>query len=129
MPTYSIKYIDTTVSSTSTDPLPLVDTIDSPPPSGNYTTYKHNSKVALEVGTTSDTLAFSITAPAPAPVGDQTVAIALAITSTHKTVVQWSAPSSTIQLDVQSDMPSTELALQDAAHRPLVKLKGTVKMP
>jgi hypothetical protein len=129
MPTYTIKYLDTTVASTTDHPLPLVDEIDDPPPSANYSNYKHDSKTAMEITTPADTVAFTIDPPSGA-LGDQTAAVSLTTVSLKKTIVEWSAPgSTTIRLDVKGEMDNTKLDLIRAEERPLVKLKVTVKKP
>jgi hypothetical protein len=128
MPTYTVKYIDNSVQSTTDHPLPLVDVIDSPPPLGDYSNYKHDGEIAMEVGTQSASAMFSISAPPPVALEDQTATIDLATTSGQETTVQWTTVSSTILVSAESDMQNTGIDLMRAG-RPLIKLKGTVKMP
>ncbi len=123
MPTYTIDYLnDPTVNITTNNPVGLTDQAPDPEPQGDFTTYKHDNKTVMEIVSTSDTVAFTISPPAGAGLEDQGAEIELAIGTSKETTVEWTTPGS-VRLDIKADTVNTDCDLMRADDRPIVRLR------
>jgi hypothetical protein len=129
MATYTIDFLSDPSVTVTVNPLALVDQAPSPIPGTDYTTYEYDDKTVMEVSTTAETIAITISAPAGGSINEQSATVDLATGVSKKTNLAWSQPSSAIRIDATAQMTSTVLDLIRATDRPATRLRFTVKKP